>query len=129
MKISEEAKKIIINEFEEITKTVSITRNISSNNNLSSLNASIGTFDIAFDKDVTVLPDGMIPFSGKKRDLESLINRGNIQDVVINFYRDRSGSNDLKRMQSLGFEIQAYYKGEAQGSIPPRDYYYMRRDK
>ena len=81
------------------------------------------------DKDVTVLPDGMIPFSGKKRDLESLINRGNIQDVVINFYRDRSGSNDLKRMQSLGFEIQAYYKGEAQGSIPPRDYYYMRRDK
>ena len=84
---------------------------------------------ISFDKDVTVLPDGMIPFSGKKRDLESLINRGNIQDVVINFYRDRSGSNDLKRMQSLGFEIQAYYKGEAQGSIPPRDYYYMRRDK
>lgn len=47
------AKYLNIDEFEEITKEVEMIRR-SSNNNLSSLNASTGTFDISFDKDVTV---------------------------------------------------------------------------
>ena len=69
------AKYDIINEFEEITKTISITRNISSNNNLSSLNASIGTFDIAFDKDVTVYTL-TVPY-----DTESVILSGGLEDI------------------------------------------------
>lgn len=69
------AKYDIINEFEEITKTISITRNISSNNNLSSLNASIGTFDIAFDKDVTVYTL-TVPY-----DAESVILSGGLEDI------------------------------------------------
>lgn len=47
------AGDMLINEFEELTTSVNITRK-SSNNNLYSLKASIGTFDTEFDKDVTV---------------------------------------------------------------------------
>lgn len=47
------ANDMIINEFEEVSVSVNITRK-SSINNLHSLNASVGTFDTAFDKDVTV---------------------------------------------------------------------------
>lgn len=47
------AADMLINEFEELTTSVNITRK-SSNNNLYSLKASIGTFDTEFDKDVTV---------------------------------------------------------------------------
>ena len=43
-----------IEEFTSITKEINVTRSLSSNNNLSSLKSSVGTFDIAFDKDVTV---------------------------------------------------------------------------
>lgn len=84
---------------------------------------------ISFDKTVTVLPDGYMPKSGRKKDLEFLINQYNINEVVINMYRDKAGANDLQRMKNLGFEIQAQTKGEAQAgsAIPPRDYYYMVR--
>ena len=47
------AGDMLINEFEELTTSVNITRK-SSNNNLYSLKASIGTFDTEFDKDVTI---------------------------------------------------------------------------
>ena len=43
-----------IEEFTSITKEINVTRSLSSNNNLSSLKSIVGTFDIAFDKDVTV---------------------------------------------------------------------------
>lgn len=84
---------------------------------------------ISFDKGVTMLPSGISPYYGKKGDLADLIKRSGKNDFVINMYRDRSGANDLKRMQSLGFTVQAYYKGEQQegSNIPPRDYYYVRR--
>ena len=83
---------------------------------------------ISFNKVVTVLPANGIPYSGKKSDLESLINKSHINEVVINMYRDKSGANDLKRMQKLGFKIVAQHKGEDTSSvIPPRDYYYMKR--
>ena len=84
---------------------------------------------IAFDKIVTVMPGNGAPYSGKKGDLANLT--ANINDVVINMYRDKAGANDLKRMQNLGFEIIASYHGTQQegSSIPPRDYYYMKRKK
>ena len=65
----------------------------------------------------------------KKRELETVLNSNGINDVVINFYRDKSGANALRRMQDAGFEVQAHYSREVeQGSqIPPRDYYYMKR--
>lgn len=48
------AKYLNIDEFETLYEEVEIVRNVSTNNNLSSLNANIGTFDVEFDKDVTV---------------------------------------------------------------------------
>lgn len=84
---------------------------------------------ISFSKVVTILPDGYRPETGRKGDLGQLIDKYNINDVVIHMYRDRSGANDLKRMQDLGFTIQAQHKGTQQtgSSIPPRDYYFMKR--
>lgn len=86
---------------------------------------------INFNKGVTVLPQKYLPESGLKRDLGALLDKYNMNIVVINMYRDRAGANDLKRMQDLGFEIVAQYKGEQQAGsrVPPKDYYYMRRKK
>lgn len=49
----EMAKNLDIKQFETITKEFDVIRKISSNNDLESLNASIGTFDKEFDKDIT----------------------------------------------------------------------------
>lgn len=86
---------------------------------------------VSFGKTVTVMPGGRMPQSGKKGNLGTLLDRNNINDAVIHMYRDRAGENDLKRMKSLGFETVAWYKGESTpgSSIPPMDYYYMRRNK
>lgn len=69
------AKYLNIDEFDEITTEVDIIRR-SSNNNLSSLNASIGTFDIEFDKDVTIYTL-TVPY-----DTESVILSGGLEDVL-----------------------------------------------
>ncbi len=84
---------------------------------------------ISFSKAVTVIPDGRMPQTGRKKDLEQLLNRNGINDVVVHMYRDKAGANDLERMKKLGFEVVAYYKGEQQegSSIPPTDYYHMKR--
>ena len=84
---------------------------------------------ITFVKTVTVLPKGYIPESGRKGDLGALIDKYGINDVVINTRRTRAGANDLKRMQDLGFKIQARYMDtpEPGSSLPPKDYYYMIR--
>ena len=84
---------------------------------------------IAFDKIMTVLPKGYAPESGKKGDLGKLLDKYNINDVVVNMYRDKSGANDLKRLRDLGFEVQEQYLGEPQGKIPSRDYYHLKRAK
>ena len=69
------AKFLNISEFEKITKEFEVTRNVSTNNNLSSLNASIGTFDVEFDKDVTVYTL-TVPY-----DTEKVILSGALDDV------------------------------------------------
>lgn len=69
------AKYLNIDEFNEITTEFEIIRR-SSINNLSSLNASIGTFDIEFDKDVTVYTL-TVPY-----DTESVILSGGLEDVL-----------------------------------------------
>lgn len=70
------AKYLNISDFEAITKEIEITRNVSTNNNLSSLNASVGTFDIEFDKDVTVYTL-TVPY-----DTESVILSGGLEDIL-----------------------------------------------
>lgn len=47
------SRYMAMNEFELETE-LEVDRNISSNNNLSSLTPSVGTFDVEFDKDITV---------------------------------------------------------------------------
>lgn len=69
------AKNENIQEFESLATEINVIRKISSNNNLSSLNANVGTFDIAFDKDVTVYTL-TVPF-----DTESVILSGSLEDV------------------------------------------------
>lgn len=86
---------------------------------------------ISFDKAVVVLPDKFLPERGRKKDLSSLVEKYDINETVINMYRDKSGANDLQRMKDLGFEIQAQHLGTAQpgSALPPRDYYYMIRTR
>ena len=84
---------------------------------------------VTFDKMNTILPDGYIPETGKKGEIGSLLEKYNIKEFVGSMYRDRSGANDLKRMQSLGFEVQARYLGEPQGNIPPKDYYFFKKKR
>ena len=85
---------------------------------------------ISFDKIIYVSKKGYMPETGKKGDLGRLVDKYNIKEVVVNMYRDKAGSNDLKRLESLGFKPVAKTMGKQQeGSrIPPRDYYYMKRD-
>ncbi len=69
------AKSLVISEFETITmEDINILRK-SSVNNLSSLNASVGTFDIEFDKDVTVYTLTV------SHDTESVILSGGLEDI------------------------------------------------
>lgn len=68
------ANDMIINEFEEVSVNVNITRK-SSINNLHSLNASVGTFDTAFDKDVTVYTL-TVPY-----DTKEVILSGSLEDT------------------------------------------------
>lgn len=69
------SKFLNINEFNTLLGEVVIERNISTNNNLASLNASVGNFDVAFDKDVTEYTL-TVPY-----DTESVILSGSLADV------------------------------------------------
>lgn len=69
------ANDMIINEFEEVSTSVNITRK-SSINNLYSLNASVGTFDTSFDKDVTVYTL-TVPY-----DTKEVILSGSLEDIL-----------------------------------------------
>lgn len=86
---------------------------------------------MAVDKMVTFLPDGRVPFNSKKGEIGEYLDRYNISDVVLNTYRDRGGMNTIKKMQDLGYEIQAQYKPNVNpdSKIPPRDYYYFVKKK
>lgn len=70
------AKNENIQGFESLVTEINVIRKISSNNNLSSLKASVGTFDIAFDKDVTVYTL-TVPY-----DTESVILSGSLEDIT-----------------------------------------------
>lgn len=90
---------------------------------------SIDASSISFSKIVTILPKGGALFTGRKKDLGELLDRAGIKEAVMHTHRDRAGANDLKRMKDLGFEIIAQHLPEADpsSSIPPIDYYYMRK--
>ena len=64
-----------ISEFTTLTKEINITRKASSNSNLSSLKASVGKFDVSFDKDATVYTV-TVPY-----DTKSVILSGELEDV------------------------------------------------
>lgn len=70
------SKYLNIAEFETITTEFDVTRKISVNNNLSSLNASVGAFDLEFDKDVTVYTL-TVPY-----DTEKVILSGSLEDLL-----------------------------------------------
>lgn len=68
------ANDLNIKDFEELSLDVNIIRK-NSNNNLASLNASVGSFDIAFDKDVSEYTL-TVPY-----DTESVILSGSLEDI------------------------------------------------
>lgn len=84
---------------------------------------------ISFSKVVTILPDKYQPETGKKGDLGTLINKYNIKDAVINMYEDGAGANDLKRIQDLGFNVEAWHKVGHNGpsKIPDKVYFYVKK--
>lgn len=88
--------------------------------------SSLSDGTIAFNKVTTVMANGYMPITGKKSELGTMLNDTGMKRMVVNMYRDKSGANDLKRLQNLGFKIQAKYTAPDTGSsIPPRDYYFM----
>lgn len=121
------AKYLNIDEFEEITKEVEIIRR-SSNNNLSSLNASVGIFDISFDKDVTVYTL-TVPY-----DTESVILSGGLEDILssvdglIEYELTENNTVAIINVTAEDGSVKTYtvyiIKEEAPVTTKPVTYYY-----
>lgn len=121
------AKYLNIDEFKEITKEVEIIRR-SSNNNLSSLNASVGTFDISFDKDVTVYTL-TVPY-----DTERVILSGGLEDILssvegfIEYELIENNTVAIINVRAEDGSVKTYtvyiIKEEAPVTTKPVTYYY-----
>ncbi len=116
-----------IEEFTSITKEINVTRSLSSNNNLSSLKSSVGTFDIAFDKDVTVYTL-TVPY-----DTESVILSGGLEDInsvvdgLIEYKltEDKTVANITVTSESGEKKVYTVYIiKEAKPVVTPVVYYY-----
>lgn len=116
-----------IEEFTSITKEINVTRSLSSNNNLSSLKSSVGTFDIAFDKDVTVYTL-TVPY-----DTESVILSGGLEDInsvvdgLIEYklIEDKTVANITVTSESGEKKVYTVYIiKEAKPVVTPVVYYY-----
>ena len=116
-----------VEEFTSITKEINVTRSLSSNNNLSSLKSSIGTFDIAFDKDVTVYTL-TVPY-----DTESVILSGGLEDInsvvdgLIEYKltEDKTVANITVTSESGEKKVYTVYIiKEAKPVVTPVVYYY-----
>ena len=116
-----------VEEFTSITKEITVTRSLSSNNNLSSLKSSVGTFDIAFDKDVTVYTL-TVPY-----DTESVILSGGLEDInsvvdgLIEYKltEDKTVANITVTSESGEKKVYTVYIiKEAKPVVTPVVYYY-----
>lgn len=116
-----------IEEFTSITKEINVTRSLSSNNNLSSLKSSVGTFDIAFDKDVTVYTL-TVPY-----DTENVILSGGLEDInsvvdgLIEYKltEDKTVANITVTSESGEKKVYTVYIiKEAKPVVTPVVYYY-----
>lgn len=116
-----------VEEFTSITKEINVTRSLSSNNNLSSLKSSVGTFDIAFDKDVTVYTL-TVPY-----DTESVILSGGLEDInsvvdgLIEYKltEDKTVANITVTSESGEKKVYTVYIiKEAKTVVTPVVYYY-----
>lgn len=116
-----------IEEFTSITKEINVTRSLSSNNNLSSLKSSVGTFDIAFDKDVTVYTL-TVPY-----DTEIVILFGGLEDInsvvdgLIEYKltEDKTVANITVTSESGEKKVYTVYIiKEAKPVVTPVVYYY-----
>ena len=116
-----------VEEFTSITKEINVTRSLSSNNNLSSLKSSVGTFDIAFDKDVTVYTL-TVPY-----DTDSVILSGGLEDInsvvdgLIEYKltEDKTVANITVTSESGEKKVYTVYIiKEAKPVVTPVVYYY-----
>lgn len=99
-------------------KTVDFTTIIRSSDNM-----------IHSGKNFTISPKGYRPEMVNKSDIANAIERYNIEEFVMDAYRDRTGANDIKRIEALGYEIDKQYLGTVQNGskIPPMDYFHFRK--
>jgi len=110
---------------------VKTTGDISFTDMMAIANSSMSDGSVSFDKTNTLImssdKNGMGEIvTGKKNDIGNMLAQAGVKSFVGNMYRDKSGANDLKRLEQLGYKIQAQYKAPATNSrIPPRDYYYF----
>lgn len=123
------AKNENIEEFENLTTEVNVIRKISSNNNLSSLKASVGTFDITFDKDVTVYTL-TVPY-----DTESVILSGSLEDITSTIdglieYKltdDKTTANITVTAEDGSIKVYTVYivkEAKPETVVTPVTYYY-----
>lgn len=123
------AKNADILEFTTIEETINVVRNISTNNNLSSLNASVGTFDIAFDKDVTVYTL-TVPYDTKTVILSgSLADINSTVDGLIEYTLDgeKTTANITVTAEDGSIKVYTVYivkEAKPETVVTPVTYYY-----
>ncbi|MGM9881923.1 MAG: cadherin-like beta sandwich domain-containing protein [Bacilli bacterium] len=124
----ETAKYLNIDKFDDMSKEINIVRKISTNNYLASLNASVGTFDIDFDKDVTVYTL-TVPYN-----TESVILSGALDDIYSSAeglieYKltdDKTTANIVVTAEDGSIRVYTVYiiKEAKPTEVKPITYYY-----
>ena len=74
-------------------------------------------------------PNSHAVYTVKKKDLAAALNAAGITDTIVTVYRDNAGNKSLQRLKDLGFVIVAQHLGQQQAgsSIPPKDFYFMKK--
>ena len=124
----ETAKYLNIDKFETMSKEINVVRKISANNYLASLKASVGTFDIDFDKDVTVYTL-TVPY-----DTESVILSGALDDIYSSvdglieyeLVEDKTTANIIVTAEDGSTRVYTVYiiKEAKPAEAKPITYYY-----
>lgn len=120
------AKYLDFTDIDTLEENFGITRKVSNNNNLSSLNASVGTFDKDFDKDVTVYTL-TVP-----ADTEKVILSGALEDILSNaqglieyeLKEDKTTVNITVTSEDGSTKVYTIYIIKEQKSVTPIVYYY-----
>lgn len=104
-----------------IKGNVSFEKIISASDNSLSLTGSPTIFK-KVGKNVVVV-------NAKKSTMGEVLNKMEVKDFVVNSYAGKKFEKDLQRLNKAGFEAIAWNIGtkDPSSSMPPQNYYYMRK--